>query len=114
MLNIDPRQLGKMKKMMKKMGLEMKEIQAEEAIIRLKDKEVIIKNPQIILTEGMGQKSYQISGDVIEKEIKEVTEISEEDIKLICESTGVSEEVAKKTLEEADGNLAEAIMKLTE
>ncbi|MFQ6050288.1 MAG: nascent polypeptide-associated complex protein [Candidatus Hydrothermarchaeota archaeon] len=113
MFNIDPRQLGKMKKMMKKMGIEMKEIHAEEAIIRLKEKELIIKNPQIILTEGMGQKSYQITGDVIEKEIEKESEISEEDIKIVCEQAGVTEEVAKKALEEANGDLAEAIMKLT-
>ncbi len=38
---------------------------------------------------------------------------SEEDVKLVMEQAGVDEETARKALVEAEGDLAEAILKLT-
>ena len=40
--------------------------------------------------------------------------IPQEDIELVCQQTGVSEEEAKEALEACDGNPAEAILKLME
>jgi len=55
----------------------------------------------------MGQKTLQITGDISEE-----SNILEEDIKTVSKQAEVSEEVAKKTLEETEGDLAEAIIKL--
>ena len=55
----------------------------------------------------MGQETFQISG-----EISEGSGISEEDILTVSDKAEVSEEEARKALEETDGDLAEAIMKL--
>ncbi len=101
---INPRQ---MKKMMKQMGMEMEEIEAIEVIIKLEDSEIIISNPQVSVIKAMGQKTYQIVGEETVK-----STIPEEDIKLVAEQAGVTPEEAKKALEESNGDLAEAIMKL--
>jgi nascent polypeptide-associated complex subunit alpha len=101
----------KMQGMMKQLGIAQKEIPAEQVIIKKKDGgETIINNPSVVKINMQGQEMFQISGEVEEKS-KEVG-ISEEDIKTIVEQTNVSEEVARKTLEET-GDLAEAILKLS-
>tara|TARA_Y100000310_G_scaffold249283_1_gene255326 strand:+ start:165 stop:512 length:348 start_codon:yes stop_codon:yes gene_type:complete len=104
MPNINPRQ---MQKMMNKMGMKQDEIPASEVIIKSEGKEIIIKNPQVMKIDMMGQESFQISGEVIEG-----VSISKEDIQTVAEQGGVSEEEAKKAIEENNGDLAEAIINL--
>jgi len=58
--------------------------------------------------EMQGQTSFQITG-----EEQEESGFSDEDIKTIIEKTGCTEKQAKKVLEET-GDLAEAILKLSE
>jgi len=96
---------------MKKMGMKQEDLDAEEVIIKLKDKELIIRNPQVAKVEVMGQETYQVSGSVEERNLEK---FKEEDIKVVVEQVNCSEEEAKKALEESDGNLAEAIIKLKE
>lgn len=108
MMPMNPKQL---KKLMKQ--LDMRQLDnVVEVIIRLEDREIIIKNPTVTVIKAMGEKIYQIAGGEEEEKLKLV--ISEEDIKLVMEQTGVDYETAKKALEEANGDLAEAILKLTE
>jgi nascent polypeptide-associated complex subunit alpha len=97
----------KMKKMMRQMGMESEELDATEVIIKLKDGEIVIENPQVTIVTAMGQRTYQISGD-------EKTEavIPEDDIKLVAMQANVSEDEARSALEETDGDLAEAIVLL--
>lgn len=103
---MNPRQ---MKKMMRKMGMESEELDAEEVIIKLRDREIIIENPGVNVVTAMGQKTYQITGE----EKANVT-IPEEDVKLVAMQANVTEEEAKKALEDKDGDLAEAIVLLGE
>jgi len=104
----------KMQQMMKQMGIQQQEIAATEVIIRTEDKEIIISNPSVQKVNMMGQENFQISGEVHEKEISSTPEISEEDVKTVMEQAHVSTEDARKAIEDAEGDLAEAIMKLTE
>jgi nascent polypeptide-associated complex subunit alpha len=103
---VNPRQ---MKRMMRQLGMEMEELEAREVIIRLADKEIVISNPKVSVIKAMNQKTYQIAG-----EEKVVQQIPEEDVKLVAEQAGVSEEEALKALKQAKGDLAEAILKLKE
>lgn len=106
---MNPRQ---MKKLMRQMGIRMEELEGvKEVIIRLENKEIVIKEPVVTVITAQGEKSYQIIGP---EEVKPIISISEDDIKLVMEQTGVDYETAKKALEEAEGDLAEAILKLTE
>jgi len=108
MMPVNPKQ---MKKMMKQMGIEMDEIEAEEVIIRTKNEELIFKNPSVVKISAKGVETFQVSG---EYETKDRLVISDEDVKLVAEQAGVSEDVARKALIETKGDIAEALIKLTE
>ncbi|GAB6101222.1 nascent polypeptide-associated complex protein [Thermococcus atlanticus] len=107
MMGMNPRQ---MKKLMRQMGIKMEELDGvEEVIIRLEDREIVIREPAVTVITAHGERSYQIVG---EEEIREVLRIPEEDIRLVMEQTGADYETAKKSLEETKGDIAEAIIKL--
>lgn len=99
---------------MKQMGIAQEEIDANRVVIECDDKNIMIENPSVIKIKMQGQENFQISGDASEKpkeqELKE--DRTEEDIKTIMEKTGCSEQEAKKALEEADGDLTEALIRL--
>jgi nascent polypeptide-associated complex subunit alpha len=107
MLPMNPKQ---MKKMMKQMGIEMEEVDAEEVIIRTSMEELIFRNPTVTKIIARGMETFQVIGEY--EVVKKTPEISEEDVKLIMEQANVSEEEARRALEEAGGDLAEALMKL--
>ena len=116
---MNPRQ---MQQMMKRLGINVREIEnVEEIIIRTDTKEYIFDSAEVTVMDAQGQKTFQISGrprivdrkgKVEEKEEEEVG-ISLEDINLVAEQTGKTKEQAKKALEETDGDIAEAIIKLS-
>jgi nascent polypeptide-associated complex subunit alpha len=65
--------------------------------------------------EAQGQKTFQIIGEPIVKTRGGDTETTlKEDIKLIMEQTGKSEAEVRKALKETNGDLAEAILKLSQ
>ncbi|KXB07534.1 hypothetical protein AKJ51_01200 [candidate division MSBL1 archaeon SCGC-AAA382A20] len=100
-----------LKKMMKQMGIEMEELSGvEEAVIKLSDKELVFKNPQVQVTEAQGQKTYQVIGEAQEEELG--LEISEEDVEMVMEQADVDEETARKALEETEGNIAKSVVNL--
>nr|WP_290596136.1 MULTISPECIES: nascent polypeptide-associated complex protein [unclassified Archaeoglobus] len=101
-----------MKKMMKQMGIEMEELDAEEVIIRTSDEELVFRNPNVSKISARGVETFQVIGEY--EVIKRAPQISEEDVKLIMEQANVDEETARRALEEANGDLAEALMKLQE
>ena len=104
----------KMQQMMKRMGIAQVEIDATEVIIRCPDKEIIIQNPQVSKVNAMGQLTFQIVGEPIERSLSTTPEINEDDIKTVMEQASVDEEKAKEALEKSKGNLAEAIINLQE
>jgi len=109
-MKINPRQI---ERAMKRMGIKSEEIDAEEVIIKSHDREIVVSNPQVTKVNMGGQDTFQIAGDVSEREANEPDAgSSEDDIKVVMDRTGASEEDAKSALEEADGDLVQAIMKL--
>ena len=102
----------KMQAVMKQMGIGQEEIDASRVIIEKTDNSrIIIENPSVAKISMQGQESFQISGDISEEQAETY---SEEDIKTVMEKTNVSKEKAKKALESSGGDLAEAIMSLSE
>lgn len=106
---VNPRQ---MQQMMRKMGIQQTEINATEVIIKTADKEIIITNPSVAKVNMMGQETFQISGEINERNRSASPDISEEDIKTVMEQANVSHAAAKQALAEAHGDLAEAILNL--
>jgi nascent polypeptide-associated complex subunit alpha len=102
----------KMQQMMKKMGIQQVDIPATEVIIRTEDKEIVITEPSVAKVNMMGQETFQISGNIHEKEASSEPEISEDDVNTVVEQANVSEEEAKKALEESKGDIAAAILSL--
>lgn len=98
----------KMEKMAKRMGLKADSIEAEEVIIKTRDKDIVVSQPRVTKIDMMGQETFQVSGEIAEEEKEKFTE---EDIKTVAEKSGASEEEAKKALEETE-DMAQAIMKL--
>lgn len=100
-------------KMMKKMGISTEEIEGiEEVIIRTKTKDYVFRKAEVAIVTIQGQKIYQLIGEpeIIEKVAK--PKYTQEDVLLVIQQTNVSEEEAKKALEETDGQPAEAILKI--
>jgi nascent polypeptide-associated complex subunit alpha len=111
---MNPKQLKQMQRAMKQMGMDMNDVKGvTEVIIKFKDKEVLIKSPKVNMMNFMGQQTYQISGKIKEREIEAEMEIPDYDIELVSEQTGVSKEEALQALKDADGDLAEAIVRLS-
>lgn len=106
---LDPK---KMQGMMKKLGIKQESIDdAVRVVIERESGNIVIENPSVTKVEMQGQETWQIMGDAHEEADSGV---SEADIKLVMEKTGKGEEEAKRALEEVDGEVAGAIVKLGE
>ena len=103
------------RRMMKQMGLKMDELgDIERVIMEGPKREIIIESPVVTALNMQGQKMYQIAGGNI-TEIKKEKElqIPEEDVLLVSQQANVSMERARTALEEAEGDLARAILLIT-
>ncbi len=105
--------------MLRSMGVKLKELDAVEVLITLIDgSKIRIKDPQVLITQMGSQEVYQIIGsaETLEGESTEEEEYtpSDEDVELVASQAGVDRETARKALIETNGDLAEAIMRLTE
>ena len=91
------------------MGMSVDEIEGvEEVIIRTVDKDYVFTDVDVSVMDVKGTKTYQISGNP-----KVVARLSQEDIALVREKTGVSTEEASAALKKAGGDLAQAILDLS-
>jgi nascent polypeptide-associated complex subunit alpha len=129
---LDPR---KMKQMMKQMGIEVTEIDAEEIVIRTDDEELVFENVEVQRMDAQGQATYQIvgepesrprgdgskgpdseeidtSGGADEVDVGAGDEVPDADVEIVAQRTGASEEAAREALEAEDGDLAAAVSRL--
>ena len=99
---------------MKQMGMDNKDVKGvTEVIIKFKNKEILIKSPKVNLMDFMGQQTYQVTGKVVEQKIESELIIPDDDVDLVSTQTSVSKEKALETLKETQGDLAEAILRLS-
>jgi nascent polypeptide-associated complex subunit alpha len=117
-----------MKMMMKRLGMTSEPIDnVEEVIIRTRDREHVIKDPEVTLLTVQGVKTYQVVGDAqvrprsapgatTEGEIPSTAAgpggPPDEDIQLVMDQTGATRAEAVSALESAGGAPAEAILSL--
>jgi len=98
---------------MERMGINMKEIPGvQEVIIRTSDKEMHIKDASVSEVNAQGNRIFQVIGEVEEVEVEKEA-FNEEDVLLVQQQANVSKEKAMAALEESDGEVARAILKLT-
>ncbi len=105
-----------MQKMLKRMGIKVDEIEAQRVIIEGAEKDIVIENPQVMLTKMPNQEMFQISGDATEVDKDEAAEaepeITDDDIAMVADQAGVGKQQAEEALLETRGDIAEAILKM--
>ncbi len=116
---VNPRQ---MKQMMKRLGIEQEDLgEVEEVVIRTAEKEYVFRSASVTSIVAQGQRIYQVIGEPIVRPRADAKksesaakgpDIPDEDVKLVAEKAGVSEDEARKALEDCDGEPAEAIIRL--
>jgi nascent polypeptide-associated complex subunit alpha len=99
---LDPSKMKKLMKMMKAQQIDVREI----TFIMDDGSKMKIRDPQVTKMNVMGNDVFQVQGELEEEKI------SEDDMKIVMEKASVSQEKAKKALEEAGGDIAKAILNL--
>jgi nascent polypeptide-associated complex subunit alpha len=103
-----------MRRMLDRMGLEMKEVNnVQEVIIKTDTKEIIIAKPAVTEMKAKDNSIFQVIAESYEERELEVPVFSQDDIMLVAQQANVSPEEATKALTEAKGDLARAILLLT-
>ena len=82
---------AQMKRMMKQLGMKSVELEVKRVVFELENGKLILENPQVTSIEVQGQKTYTVLGAE-----KMETCIPEEDVKMVADQTGKSEEESKK------------------
>lgn len=108
----------------KRMQARMRQIEldgVEEVIIRFADKETVIYNPTVMkafIPGMMESDTFQIVGPGTDRPrgtgegVAAGVNFTDSDVELVMAQAGVSEEKARKALEEENGDLAGAIVRL--
>ncbi|MFB6189259.1 MAG: nascent polypeptide-associated complex protein [Halapricum sp.] len=123
----------KMQQMMEQMGIDMTDIDAEEVIIRTAEEDLVFTDAEVQLMEAQGQKTYQIVGEPETRERGSGESPSDDgsspsddesadtgssdafdaqDVEIVVQRTGVSEDDARQALADNDGDLAAAVSQL--
>jgi len=103
-----------MRRMLDKMGLEMKEMDSvEEVIIKTDTKELYLIKPQVVEMKGKDSTIFQVVASDIEERKKEIPSFKEEDLILVMQQANVTKEKAIQSLIDSKGDIAQAILGLT-
>ena len=120
----------KMEQMMKQMGIDVDEIDAEEVIIRTAEHDLVFTSPDVTKMDARGQETYQVIGSPEKQERGNAetgaegaedagavadtggSDIPDADVEIVAARTGASEEEALAALEAHDGDLAAAVEEL--
>jgi nascent polypeptide-associated complex subunit alpha len=120
----------KMQQMMKQMGIDVTDVEAEEVVIRTADEEYVFDAPTVQRMDAQGQETFQVVGDYDLRERGAGDEpadgdadadaddgagadaIPAADVEIVATRTGASEADARAALEATDGDLAAAVSRL--
>ncbi len=101
------------RRMMDRMGIAQKEIpEVEEVIIRTRTKDLVISGASVSEINLQGNRIFQVAGEV-EEVAKEQKKFSDEDVLLVQQQANVTKEKAIAALDQSDGEVAKAILRLT-
>ncbi|THE66443.1 nascent polypeptide-associated complex protein [Salinadaptatus halalkaliphilus] len=113
----------KMEQMMKQMGIDVEDIEAEEVIIRTDEYDLVFDDAEVTKMDARGQETYQVIGSPEQVDAGSAggtasesddgdAGIPDEDVELVAQRADVSEDDARDALEANDGDLAAAIGEL--
>ncbi len=101
------------RRMMERMGIDLKEMpDVEEVIIKTATREIHIHAPTVSEVNAQGNRIFQVAGEVEEVQLEKKA-FNEEDVLLVQQQANVSREKAIAALQESDGEVARAILKLS-
>jgi nascent polypeptide-associated complex subunit alpha len=107
--NINPRQ---MKAMMKKLGMQVEQIEdVQSIVIKTPKGNYIFDSAEVSAMTMQGTTTYQVVGDI--RFEPAAPDILKEDITMVAAQANVSEEKAKEALVATKGDIAEAIIRLS-
>ncbi len=117
--SMNPRQ---MQKLMSQMGIKNVDVPAKRVVIEKADGSQIVVFPaSVVMVEMQGSQSFQVSGTVSEQAASASSpggsagvQEAESDADLVAKEAGVSKEQAQIALDNAGGDIAQAIMNLEE
>ena len=101
----------KMAGMMKKMGISQTQLNVKRVVFEMDDGNLVIDEPSVLKVMMQGQETYQITGEASE-ESEEL--FGDEDVSIVVEKSGKSEDEVRDALEKSEGDIAGAIMSLKE
>jgi nascent polypeptide-associated complex subunit alpha len=108
--NINPRQ---MKQMMKKLGMQVEQIEdVKRLVIETGKGNYVFDSAEVTAMTMQGVTTYQVLGEPRFEE--PALQIPEDDVKMVAEQTGKSPDAAREVLLATKGDIAEAIMRLTQ
>ncbi|SDC76455.1 nascent polypeptide-associated complex protein [Natrinema hispanicum] len=112
----------KMEQMMKQMGIDVEDIDAEEVIIRTAEHDLVFSDAEVTKMDARGQETYQVIGSPekveagsaggTEADADAGSSIPDDDVELVAMRADVSEDEAREALEATDGDLAAAVESL--
>ena len=116
----------KMRQMMKQMGIDVTEIDAEEVVIRTADEELVFTDAEVTRMDAQGQQTYQVIGEPETRERGAAgssadesdasasgdADVPDSDVQIVAERAGVTPDEAREALAAVDGDLAAAIARL--
>ncbi|HUR62882.1 MAG TPA: nascent polypeptide-associated complex protein [Candidatus Thermoplasmatota archaeon] len=137
--SMDPRHMAMM---MRKMGIEMRDIEdVREVVVRTREREYRFARPAVSVMKAQGNETWQVQGkpkvtELADAEGKPATPapastaaaptaptpaatpappaaIPEEDVRMVMEQTGKDRAAARGALESTNGDIAEAIVRLS-
>jgi nascent polypeptide-associated complex subunit alpha len=101
-----------MKQMMKQMGMEMEPIEGiTQVVISTTSGDYVFDQAEVVAVKMQGVTTYQLTGE--SHFVPATPQIPEDDVHLVMDQTGTTEERARATLLETKGDIAEAILRLT-
>jgi len=111
-----------MEQMMKQMGIDVEDIDAEEVIIRTAEHDLVFSDAEVTKMDARGQETYQVIGSPekveagsaggTEADADAGSSIPDDDVELVAMRADVSEDEAREALEATDGDLAAAVESL--
>lgn len=102
----------KMKQMMKQLGMDVRPIDdVQEIVITTPSGRYVFDQAEVAIMKMQGVTTWQITGEARFEEA--AVSIPDEDVSLVAEQANVPVEAARKALEESNGDIADAIMKLS-
>ncbi|EMA51844.1 nascent polypeptide-associated complex protein [Halococcus thailandensis] len=117
----------KMQQMMKQMGIDIEEIDAEEIVIRTGDEELVFDDAEVQRMDAQGQATYTITGEPETRSADDeaiplgegdddaesgTDRIPDSDVDIVAQRTDASPEEAREALDAEDGDLAAAVSRL--